>query len=627
MSFTRNSLFIIVFLFVLLHFSFAQDAATRTLNAHSFTVYSVDVSPDCKMAVTGSWDNSLKIWNIENGELIKSYYGHSQPVFSVKFSPDGKKLISCAKDNTVKLWDVEKATVDKTLLGHSSWVYSACFSPDGKWVASGGADLKIIIWDVESGKKITTLNGHTKDVRKLVFSKNGNLLASAADDNTIKIWDTKTWTERNTLKGHTNEVWSVDFSPNNLYLVSGSRDNTIRKWEMSTGKEIFQRTEPTGWVNSVQFSPDGNVILSSSHEQFSLWNATNGEYIKEFRENAGAIYEARFSADSKYVISTYKQAAMVWDVSEIMMSISVASIKWEGTNKSVIISNKGIYNFEAYIGADTTLQSVKILANDSVVYFQQNIRYELNADSSANLLTTIPLKKGSNKIQVVIANSLGEASTEREVVFPLYSSEKSKDKKLVLIIENYNYNSNFTIVAKENTVQNLRKKLMEAGYHVFHFTNRKKEDLKQIAEEMKNYADFDKFVVIYLGFSLNQNFANFIIPVDADINKLENTHLYSLKNLTNTFPKEKQKLILIENLNYRSFVPPGYELLEPNTTMVIQNNIRPDMFSLFTENLLNTMHRKKSVHETLMEVRKLLHSAGGNIPLELSNQTEDFFID
>ena len=86
--------------------------------------------------------------------------GHTSMVVSVAFSPDGKILASGSWDKSIKLWDVATGKNTATLKGHTGWVNSVAFSPDGKTLASGGFDDNIQLWDVASGKNIATLKGH-----------------------------------------------------------------------------------------------------------------------------------------------------------------------------------------------------------------------------------------------------------------------------------------------------------------------------------------------------------------------------------------------------------------------------------------------------------------------------------
>jgi WD40 repeat protein len=150
----------------------------------------------------------------------------------VGFSPDGQQLASGSFDNTIKIWDVTTGKVLNTLKGHDSWVYGVGFSPDGQQLASGSFDKTIKIWDVTTGKVLNTLKGHDSSVYSVGFSPDGQQLASGSFDKTIKIWDVTTGKVLNTLKGHDSSVYSVGFSPDGQQLASGSHDKTIILWDL-----------------------------------------------------------------------------------------------------------------------------------------------------------------------------------------------------------------------------------------------------------------------------------------------------------------------------------------------------------------------------------------------------------
>ncbi|WP_420372192.1 NACHT and WD repeat domain-containing protein [Microcystis aeruginosa] len=125
---------------------------------------SVNFSPDGKTSVSGSWDNTIKLRNVETGKEIRTLKGHDNWVNSVNFSPDGKTLVSGSNDKTIKLWNVETGQEIRTLHGHDEPVLNVNFSPDGKTLVSGSWDNTIKLWDVETGQEIRTLSGYNNQL-------------------------------------------------------------------------------------------------------------------------------------------------------------------------------------------------------------------------------------------------------------------------------------------------------------------------------------------------------------------------------------------------------------------------------------------------------------------------------
>jgi serine/threonine protein kinase len=178
------------------------------------------------------------IENIPIGGQIHTLQGHSNSVNSVAFSPDGKILASGSYDKTIKLWDVGTGREIYTLQGHSSYVNSIAFSPDGKILASGSDDKTIKLWNVTTKARIRTIEAHSDSVRSVTFSPDSKILASGSSDKTIKLWDMRTGEQIRTLQAHSEWVCSVAFSPDGRTLASGSNDKTIKLWDMRTGGQI-----------------------------------------------------------------------------------------------------------------------------------------------------------------------------------------------------------------------------------------------------------------------------------------------------------------------------------------------------------------------------------------------------
>ena len=176
----------------------------------------------------------MKLWNVENTELVRTLKGHGDYVRSVAFSPDGKRLASGSYDSTVKVWDVATGTLVVTL--RHNWyvnsVASAMNKKNHRWLASGSDDGTAKIWDLNKGAAAFTLMGHTDWVTAVAFSTDGKVLASSSTDKTVKLWDASTGKLRATLSGHATPVHTVAFSPNGKRLASSAEDSTVKVWNI-----------------------------------------------------------------------------------------------------------------------------------------------------------------------------------------------------------------------------------------------------------------------------------------------------------------------------------------------------------------------------------------------------------
>lgn len=247
----------------------------RTLRGHSNWVYSLAISSDGNTLISGSKDNTIKVWNLNTGQELRTLTGHSSYINSVVFSPDGKKIASGSYDKTIKVWNLTNGQVS-TLSGHKSEVLAIAISPDGQKIASGSTDRTIKVWNLNTGKELRTLRGHLGDVNSIAISPDGQELASVSDDKTIKFWNLNTGREIRTLTGHSADVNSVAFSPDGQKIATGSDDKTIKVWNLVTGEELATLRGHSAPVWSVAFSPDGQTLASGSADKtIKIWRVPN----------------------------------------------------------------------------------------------------------------------------------------------------------------------------------------------------------------------------------------------------------------------------------------------------------------------------------------------------------------
>lgn len=297
----------------------------RTLEGHTDGIMCLQFNetlshPTFPVLITGSYDRTVRVWNLETGVELHCLKGHERAVRALQF--DEAKLITGSMDRTLKVWDWRSGKCIRTLTGHSEGVVSLNF--DSNVLASGSVDSTIKVWNLRTGGAFT-LRGHSDwvnavqlwdsngpthssstdisllDVSGVLSPNNGSgteidagkMLFSASDDGTIKMWDLTSRMCVRTITGHVAQVQSMKLlfasdcdelseastrhamigsTPSTAsgnrkkpLLISGSLDNTIKLWDIETGKSVqtfFGHIEGVWAVAS-----DKLRLVSGSHDR------------------------------------------------------------------------------------------------------------------------------------------------------------------------------------------------------------------------------------------------------------------------------------------------------------------------------------------------------------------------
>lgn len=221
----------------------------HTLKGHSDGVMCLQFSetlshPSFPVLITGSYDRTARVWNLETGTELRCLKGHTRAIRDLQF--DDVKLITGSMDHTIRIWDWRSGRCIRTLTGHTEGVVSLNF--DSNVLASGSVDATVKVWNLRTGEAFT-LRGHHDWV------------------NSVQLWDSNPDSGRSTSSSSTPmfdslpsggvpSPSSASYSNNQIdpgkMLFSASDDGTIRLWDLTLRTCVRQYTGHVGQVQSMK---------------------------------------------------------------------------------------------------------------------------------------------------------------------------------------------------------------------------------------------------------------------------------------------------------------------------------------------------------------------------------------
>ncbi len=235
------------------------------------------------LLATLSYGEDIRLWNIENGKLLRVVEGYSRLIGVNAFSPDGRLLLQGDASGKIRLWDMLSHRYTTMFQGHTGPVWALEFSPDGKTFASAGDDRTIRLWDTVSLNCVKTFSGHAGQIWCLAYNHDGSILASGGSPHGIKLWDPSL--EIGTLElAHldtSDDVWSMVFDKRNRYLVSGHTNGIINVWDLASCQNVMSFQNGSIAIGALRFCSDGKTVIASCNQfLMKFWDLETRECVR-----------------------------------------------------------------------------------------------------------------------------------------------------------------------------------------------------------------------------------------------------------------------------------------------------------------------------------------------------------
>jgi WD40 repeat protein len=271
---------------------------------HTDWVTEIAINDDGTRAVSASWDNSVRVWDLIAGQQMTVLNGHTAPVTGLSICAMGRHAVSGSRDGTVRTWNLETGEQEFVFDRHTDWVRAVAISADGTRGASAGLGRRVRVWDLEAGTEAFALNGHSRRINSLAMTNDGTRIVSASSDMTVRVWDVFTGRELYVLEGHTRRVNVVAVSSDGKRAVSGGGDGSVRVWDLTTGKSEAVLSGHEEGIRAIALNADATRAISASTDHtIRAWDLETGSKLFSFNGHSEPARTVALTADGQLAIS------------------------------------------------------------------------------------------------------------------------------------------------------------------------------------------------------------------------------------------------------------------------------------------------------------------------------------
>ncbi|XP_028769923.1 transducin beta-like protein 3 [Neltuma alba] len=290
-------------------YDLASMSCSYVLAGHTEIVLCVDTcvsSSGRTMIVTGSKDNSVRLWESESRSCLGVGIGHMGAVGAVAFSKKKRDFfVSGSSDHTLKVWSIADLPDSSALpislkakavvAAHDKDINSVAVAPNDSLVCSGSQDRTACVWRLPDLVSVAVLKGHKRGIWSVEFSPVDQCVLTASGDKTIRIWAISDGSCLKTFEGHTSSVLRASFLTRGTQFVSCGADGLVKLWTVKSNECIatYDQHEDKVWALAVGRKTE-MLATGGSDAVVNLWfDSTAADKEAAFRKEEEGVLKGQ----------------------------------------------------------------------------------------------------------------------------------------------------------------------------------------------------------------------------------------------------------------------------------------------------------------------------------------------
>ncbi|MBN1201612.1 MAG: WD40 repeat domain-containing protein [Anaerolineae bacterium] len=291
----------------------------QDLKAHDQAITALAISPDGSLLISSSEDQTLKLWSLPEGYLLKTLEDSTQVVLTMAITSDGSLLASGGEDGLVKFWSLPDGELLNTLTDQSMVgpISALAFARDGLLLVAANKAGGIMLYTLSDTQPLDSLGiGTVADV--MALTPDGMLLASVMFDGDTTLWslaDSQDPQEVARFTDHGSLVQAVALTPDGSLLVSGDAHGVIEIRTVPDGEVVHTLKHSSGAICYLAVSPDGTKLFSGSQDgTVKVWLLSNGEPLIAAESNTMTTKLVVAPEEPLFVVGTREGHIRLWSL-------------------------------------------------------------------------------------------------------------------------------------------------------------------------------------------------------------------------------------------------------------------------------------------------------------------------
>jgi WD40 repeat protein len=288
-----------------------------------FRVNAVAFSPDATLAATASDDGRIRFWDVATRTRRERSGGHELAVTALAFSADGQRVLSTGLDGRVQLWSSSGERL-RNLSDHEDGsgipkgLAAVAFSPGAAKALAGGRDRIARIWDLEAGAVERELKWHDRKVNAVAYTADGLQAVTGTFEGVVRLWDVRSGELADERVRHDGSIFAIVPRPPGRFFVSGGSDGTLRVWAPGSDEEEAVLHGDGTWINALAVSGDGRFAVSGSEAgEIRIWDLELGQTVRTLEGHEEAVRAVALDPDAGRILSaSFDGSVRIWDFAE-----------------------------------------------------------------------------------------------------------------------------------------------------------------------------------------------------------------------------------------------------------------------------------------------------------------------